>query len=202
MPATTRWYYYDVLGVQKNSTTKEIKKAYRRLALKWHPDKNPGKKEEAEKKFKELAEAYEVLSDTKKRDMYDKYGKDGLSGNQGFTCDDFDSFGGVGGFHFTFRRPEDVFRDFFGTDDPFASLFGVSPHSDFNGSMFEQSFGGFPGSSFTSSFFGGGFDPFASSGFASHFSSTSFGGPSAGGNFRSTSTSIKYINGKKVVTKK
>uniref|UniRef100_G3U069 J domain-containing protein n=1 Tax=Loxodonta africana TaxID=9785 RepID=G3U069_LOXAF len=114
--------YYEVLGVQRHASPEDIKKAYRKLALKWHPDKNPENKEEAERKFKQVAEAYEVLSDAKKRDIYDKYGKEGLNG------------GGGGGSHFdspfefgfTFRNPEEVFRDFFGGRDPFSfDFFGV-----------------------------------------------------------------------------
>uniref|UniRef100_A0A8C6AG18 DnaJ homolog subfamily B member 6 n=1 Tax=Marmota marmota marmota TaxID=9994 RepID=A0A8C6AG18_MARMA len=114
--------YYEVLGVQRHASPEDIKKAYRKLALKWHPDKNPENKEEAERKFKQVAEAYEVLSDAKKRDIYDKYGKEGLNG------------GGGGGSHFdspfefgfTFRNPDDVFRDFFGGRDPFSfDFFGV-----------------------------------------------------------------------------
>uniref|UniRef100_A0A2K6M1E3 DnaJ heat shock protein family (Hsp40) member B6 n=2 Tax=Rhinopithecus TaxID=542827 RepID=A0A2K6M1E3_RHIBE len=115
--------YYEVLGVQRHASPEDIKKAYRKLALKWHPDKNPENKEEAERKFKQVAEAYEVLSDAKKRDIYDKYGKEGLNG------------GGGGGSHFdspfefgfTFRNPDDVFREFFGGRDPFSfDLFGVA----------------------------------------------------------------------------
>eukprot|EP00071_Canis_lupus_P039759 XP_022273316.1 dnaJ homolog subfamily B member 6-like isoform X2 [Canis lupus familiaris] len=108
--------YYEVLGVQRHASAEDIKKAYRKLALKWHPDKNPENKEEAERKFKQVAEAYEVLSDAKKRDIYDRYGKEGLNG------------GGGGGLHFdtpfefgfTFRNPDDVFREFFGGRDPFS----------------------------------------------------------------------------------
>ncbi|XP_025237042.1 dnaJ homolog subfamily B member 6 isoform X7 [Theropithecus gelada] len=115
--------YYEVLGVQRHASPEDIKKAYRKLALKWHPDKNPENKEEAERKFKQVAEAYEVLSDAKKRDIYDKYGKEGLNG------------GGGGGSHFdspfefgfTFRNPDDVFREFFGGRDPFSfEFFGVA----------------------------------------------------------------------------
>ncbi len=74
--------YYEVLQVSKDATTTEIKKAYRKLALKYHPDKNPGDKE-AEEKFKIISEAYAVLSDDEKRQIYDTYGKEGLSGNAG-----------------------------------------------------------------------------------------------------------------------
>lgn len=73
--------YYRVLGITKAATDEEIKKAYRKLALRYHPDKN--KAAGAEDKFKEIAEAYEVLSDKKKRDIYDKYGEDGLKGSRG-----------------------------------------------------------------------------------------------------------------------
>ena len=69
--------YYEVLGVSKDADAKEIKKAYRKLAMKYHPDKNPGDKA-AEEKFKEINEAYEVLSDEEKRSTYDRFGHDGL----------------------------------------------------------------------------------------------------------------------------
>jgi len=192
--------YYDVLGIEKTSTEQEIKKAYRRLALKWHPDKNPNNKVDAEKKFKEISEAYDVLSDKEKRKVYDLYGKDGLSGGQR-SYEDFNDYdmGHDGHFHFHMRSPEEIFREFFGTDDPFASFFGVSSRNS-GGSMFDSSFPGFlgPSSGFSSSFFSS--DPFA--GGVTSFSGTSFGGPTLGGNFRSTSTSTKMINGKKIVTRK
>jgi len=75
--------YYNVLGINKSATTREVKKAYRKLAMRWHPDKNPDNKEESTEKFKKIVEAYEILSDPKKRKVYDQFGKDGLK-NQGF----------------------------------------------------------------------------------------------------------------------
>ena len=96
--------YYEVLGVEKTATLDEIKKGYRKLAVKYHPDRNPGNKE-AEEKFKEATEAYEVLSDDKKRPLYDQYGFAGLDGMGGgggsqysHAFHDFsDLFGGMGG---------------------------------------------------------------------------------------------------------
>ena len=73
--------YYKILGVAKNTSEDELKKAYRKLAIKQHPDKNPNNKDEAEKKFKEISEAYDVLKDKEKRNMYDRFGKDGLNAN-------------------------------------------------------------------------------------------------------------------------
>ena len=79
--------YYEILGLQKNASLQQIKKAYRSLALKYHPDRvEEGKKKEAEDKFKEISEAYGVLSDAKKRQMYDQYGHAGI--DQNFTADD------------------------------------------------------------------------------------------------------------------
>src|SRR5688572_7263690 len=93
--------YYEVLGISKGASEAEIKKAYRKMALKYHPDKNPGDKE-AEEKFKEAAEAYEVLSDANKKARYDQYGHAGLGGNGGFgggmNMDDiFSQFGDIFG---------------------------------------------------------------------------------------------------------
>ena len=98
--------YYEVLGLNKNATDDEIKKAYRKLALKWHPDKNQDKKEEAQEKFKEIGEAYAVLSDKDKKQIYDKYGFEGLDpsrggGNANFDFSGFQGFHGFGGDGFT-----------------------------------------------------------------------------------------------------
>lgn len=88
--------YYEVLGLGKNASAEEVKRAYRRLALKHHPDKNPGKHTEAEEKFKEICEAYEVLSDPQKRQTYDQFGHAGLQsafkGTGGFEWSDFTHF--------------------------------------------------------------------------------------------------------------
>ena len=89
--------YYEVLGVDKNVSDDELKKSFRRLAKKYHPDANPDNKEEAERKFKEVNEAYEVLSDKQKRSMYDRFGH---SGPNGYSSDfsGFSGFEGFGGF--------------------------------------------------------------------------------------------------------
>jgi molecular chaperone DnaJ len=100
--------YYEVLGVEKSASPEEVKRAYRRMAIKYHPDKNPGNKE-AEAKFKECAEAYEVLSDAEKRKQYDQYGHEGLRGT---------------GMHdFSRMNVEDIFS-MFGFEDFFGSVFG------------------------------------------------------------------------------
>ena len=100
--------YYEVLGVEKGASAEEIKKAYRKSAMKYHPDRNPGDKE-AEEKFKELGEAYEVLSDDEKRSRYDQYGHAGVDPNFGAGGFNGGGFGGFGGFDFG-----DIFGEFFG----------------------------------------------------------------------------------------
>jgi len=97
--------YYEVLGVGRDADAASVKKAYRQLAMKYHPDKNPGNAE-AEESFKEAAEAYEILSDSKKRTVYDQYGHDGLS-NQGFSR-------GFSSYQDIFSQFGDVFGDIFG----------------------------------------------------------------------------------------
>lgn len=180
--------YYIILGIDKNANDIEIKKAYRQLALKWHPDKNPDNKEEAEAKFKKIGEAYFVLSDAKKRQIYDRHGKDGVrrandsrsysqhhhakygSNNNGSNHHHhhrtrFHHFHNNGyqrsrsfttssdSFEDAFKDPfftrhrhnhgpstassafgdaDKVFRDFFGTDDPFSNLFDVIERVQFS----------------------------------------------------------------------
>ena len=105
--------YYEVLGVAKNATADEIKKAYRKKAIQYHPDKNPGDKE-AEEKFKEAAEAYDVLSDEKKRARYDQFGHAGEHAGFGGGAGGFEGFGGGFGGGFTMEDIFNHFGDIFG----------------------------------------------------------------------------------------
>jgi len=129
----TKTDYYDILGISKNATADEIKKAYRKQALEWHPDRHKDDKEAAEKKFKEINEAYQVLSDPQKRAAFDQYGSaaftpGGSPGGNPFAG----GFGGAGGPFTTytsggenpfgnmgFGDPFDIFESFFGGGNPF-----------------------------------------------------------------------------------
>ena len=109
--------YYEALGVSRDATPEEVKKAYRKMALQYHPDRNPGNKE-AEERFKEAAEAYSVLIDPQKRSVYDRFGHDGLrgegySGFSGFNSSIFEDFEDILGNFFNFS-----FGDIFGTREP------------------------------------------------------------------------------------
>lgn len=163
--------YYETLGLNKNASELEVKKAYRQLALRWHPDKNPEKKDEAEAKFKLIGEAYFVLSDTRKRQIYDRHGKDGVKrANEGrsyqqhtqrstnhhtsrhhrfnhpFNSHRFhrsrstsDATSSGDPFEDAFKDPfftswthrttfadaNKIFREFFGTKDPFANIYNL-----------------------------------------------------------------------------
>lgn len=177
MPSKKKRDYYEVLGLTKNASLDDIKKAYKKLAIKWHPDKNPNNKDEATEKFREIAEAYEVLTDENKRKAYDSYGFDAPSH----------------GTSFNFHNADDIFKHFFkdfGFDDDedanfFGSVFGNRGKKTGLGRFFSSNFddddflsGGFGGS------FGGGFG-------SSTFSSSSFGG--GGGVSKSTSTVTKTM---------
>jgi len=140
--------YYEILGVKKDATEAEIRKAYRKLALKWHPDKNPDNKKEAEEKFKKINEAYSVLSDKNKRNQYDH-----------------------GGIHFDFGgfNADDIFKDFFGGKDPFSDFFKFDDDDDLFGGGFKfgADFGGNFGGEFQASF-----SSFTSSGSKKSFTKT------------------------------
>jgi DnaJ family protein B protein 4 len=145
--------YYKILGVSKSVTQDELKKAYKKLALKWHPDRvPPDQKDVAQTKFQEIGEAFEVLSDPEKKRVYDQVGEEGLKG--GIPSGDssgshfifqpklnhalpiyFSGGPGPGTFHFSssssgpggsfsFSSGEDIFQRFFGTSDPFAAESG------------------------------------------------------------------------------
>ncbi|XP_058389238.1 dnaJ homolog subfamily B member 3-like [Diceros bicornis minor] len=205
--------YYEVLGVPRQASSEAIKKAYRKLALKWHPDKNPENKEEAERRFKQVAQAYEVLSDAKKREVYDRYGEAGVEEGGG---------GGAGGlfedpfeYVFTFRDPAEVFREFFGGQDPFSfDFFGDPLENIFGGRRTSRGSRSRGSANLFSTFsqfpaFGGGFSS-SDTGFPS-FGSLGNGGLSSfsmscgsggTGNFKSMSTSTEIVNGKKITTKR
>ncbi|MCB1018903.1 MAG: molecular chaperone DnaJ [Acidobacteria bacterium] len=113
MSTVTKRCYYEVLEIERSATAETVKSAYRKLALKYHPDRNQGDKE-AEEKFKEAAEAYSVLSDAEKRNRYDRFGHDGVRGQGGFNPQDFSDFG-------------DIFGDLFGFGDIFGGGRGNRP---------------------------------------------------------------------------
>ncbi|PAA55908.1 hypothetical protein BOX15_Mlig032064g2 [Macrostomum lignano] len=221
--------YYAVLELTRSATEGDIRKAYRRMALRWHPDKNQDNKEEAHLKFKEISEAYEVLSDPNKRQIYDVYGKAGLETDNG-------SGGGRShsrhhaGFHhdfhsFVFRDPQEVFREFFGNRDPFSDFMFIDPFAAFGrqqhyqqqhqqqqqqqvGNLFQSNFIGFPTMQMHDPFFSfgqfGGLGSHAAvgGGGAAQFMSFSSSGLGPSTQFRSSSTSTRVVNGRQIVTKK
>ncbi|XP_015681515.1 dnaJ homolog subfamily B member 8 [Crotalus tigris] len=193
--------YYEVLGLNQNASQEDIKRAYRKLALKWHPDKNPYNKEDAEKKFKAVAEAYEVLSDPQKRCLYDRPVKEprfrgrGASGTFSHSPFDFD---------FVFRSPEEIFREFFGGMDIFAhdswdNEFDDDNRGEENRNGLQRPFGLFSGLGAFSNFAFNSLGP----GVHTMFSCRSFGDDSSGAqNFRSVATSTEVINGRRITTRK
>jgi len=139
--------YYKLLGIDRNASEDEIKKAYKKMALKWHPDRNGGS-ESASKKFKEISEAFEVLSDKQKRTIYDQFGEEGLkgggggpppgaSGFSGFPGGNFEGFPGGGSF------PGGTFA--FNTSGPGGGFDGGSFNPSDPHKVFEQIFGNLPG---------------------------------------------------------
>lgn len=161
--------YYKILGINKDASDDDIKKAYRKLALKYHPDKN--KAAGAEERFKEVAEAYEILSNKKKREIYDAQGEEGLKGN--FTGGN--GAGGTPNFAYSFHGdPHATFAQFFGSGSPFQAFFNM------NGSG--NAFRGFDDDMDVD------MDPFATMG---------MGVPRPGGAFRSHSFNVNGLSNRK-----
>jgi DnaJ-class molecular chaperone len=134
--------YYAILGVPRDADAAALKKAYRKLAMKWHPDKNPDNVEAAQAKFQEISEAYDVLNDPEKRQVYDQFGEEGLKAGGG---------SGPGGYSFTSGNAEEIFRQFFGgSGSPFGEMFGMGGFGGMGGRTtripggFSFSFGGEP----------------------------------------------------------
>lgn len=158
--------FYAILGVPRNADAAALKKAYRKMAMKWHPDKNPNNQEEAQAKFQEISEAYDVLNDPKKREIYDKYGEEGLK--VGGNPNDFRAGGSAGGFpggghayNFSNEQAEELFRNIFGNmggggfsfggraggqgrRGGMGSMFGGEDFESDDGAFFGMG-GGFPG---------------------------------------------------------
>jgi DnaJ-class molecular chaperone len=128
--------YYAILGVSRGASEDELKKAYRKMALKFHPDKN--KNAGAEEKFKQIGEAYDVLSDPKKKQIYDQYGEEGLKGSAGGSS--APDFGGQGFTYSYHGDPRATFSQFFGTANPFEMFFNVPGQGGSSG--MGQGFGG------------------------------------------------------------
>ncbi|NWX64451.1 DNJ6B protein, partial [Promerops cafer] len=178
--------YYKVLGLQKNASQDAIKKSYHKLALKWHPDKNPKNKEEAEKKFKEIVEAYEVLSDPQKRSLYDKSVEESRARRERDEA-------GYNGF-FGFRHGSPYEEEIFGGMYPFTCIF-VNPFDiRINGENWQS----------TSEREGRSREPFVQrSSFCPSGHPTSFAENTAGPyGLRTVITTTEVINGKTITTRK
>ncbi|XP_060938377.1 dnaJ homolog subfamily B member 1b [Limanda limanda] len=178
--------YYDILGIGKGASEEDVKKAYRKQALKYHPDKNksPG----AEDKFKEIAEAYDVLSDPDKKDIYDRYGEEGLKGG-GPSAGGCGGGGGPGNFSYSFQGdPHAIFAEFFGGRNPFEQFFGARNGGQDEGMDTDDPFArfGMGGSGMGGSGMGGG----------------GMGGSGMGGFPRSFSSGMGGVGGHSSVVKK
>ncbi|XP_009508040.1 dnaJ homolog subfamily B member 8 [Phalacrocorax carbo] len=190
--------YYKVLGLQKSASQDDVKKSYHKLALRWHPDKNPNNKEEAEKKFKAVTAAYAVLSDPQKRSLYDRSVKESRS-HRGRSA--------TGGHNSSFDCPYlfhdlEVFRGVFGGMDPFEHVFwDTFDNIRNNGENWHRTSGRGRSSSLFSDFMES-FMPWNSFS-PSEQSTSSFGGDTAGPHsVRSVLTTTEVINGKRITTRK
>jgi DnaJ homolog subfamily B member 6 len=180
--------YYDTLGLKPNATTQQIKKAYRKKALKWHPDKNTGANQEhAKKMFRKVSEAYQVLVNPEKRQTYDQWGKDGPS---------FGNFSGSNNSDpFSFQDADFIFKQFFGGNDPFKNMF---ENDTFFHSAFQNNSNRGSGNVFNDMF---GVGPIGMQGFSNSFSSSSnsFNGRSYS---QSVSTTTEILpDGRRLTTK-
>ena len=201
--------YYQILGCPRDADDAALKKAYRKLAVKWHPDKHPDDSEEATKNFQKVSEAYATLSDPKKRQMYDQYGEEGVraaeagadvpgggmpGGFPGGFSGGFPGGGrGGGAHHMSPEEAQQFFAHAFGGGDPFGGMFGGGMGGGGPGIRFTSSTGGDPFGG--GGFGGGGGDPFAS------FLGSSMGGGGMspgmrrggmGGSMRSVPTKKQY----------
>ncbi|XP_009813161.2 dnaJ homolog subfamily B member 8 [Gavia stellata] len=190
--------YYKVLGLQKSASRDDVKKSYHKLALKWHPDKNPSNKEEAEKKFKAVAEAYEVLSDPQKRLLYDRSVKESRSHGRSAVGRHYSFFDSS----YVFYDLEDISREIFGGMDPFMHVFW-DPFNNIrnNGENWTRTSGRGRSSSLFSDF-GESFMPWNSFS-PSQQPTSSFAEDTAGPHsVRSVLTNTEVINGKRITTRK